>query len=216
MNIEQKIETSGIIPVVSFQNTDQALKASCALIEGGINVVEITLRTDKALESIATFKKNFPNLIVGAGTVFNRNQCEKAVENGAKFIVSPGINTGVIEWCLENAVPIFPGVVTPTEISRVINSYSINKVKYFPAEMSGGVKTIKILSTIFPNIKFMPTGGINLNNLQEYISEPSVFSVGGSWICNRNLLDNEDYQMIENNAKKAKKIIEEFKCERRD
>ena len=212
MNIEQKIETSGIIPVVSFQNTDQALKASCALIEGGIDVVEITLRTDKALESIAAVKKNFPNLIVGAGTVLNRTQCEAAVENGANFIVSPGINTDAIEWCVENFVPMFPGVVTPTEISNLIINYGINKVKYFPAEAYGGVENIKVLSEIFPNIKFMPTGGINLNNLQEYVSESSVFSVGGSWICSRNLLDNEDYQMIENNAKKAKKMTVSSYC----
>lgn len=111
---------------------------------------------------------------------------------------------------------IFPGVVTPTEISSLINNYGINRVKYFPAEVCGGVESIKILSEIFPNIKFMPTGGVNLTNIQEYISEPSVFAIGGSWICSRNLLDVEDYQMIENNAKKAKKIIEQIKYERRD
>lgn len=216
MNIEQKIERAGVVPVVSFQNTDQALKASRALIKGGINVVEITLRTDKALESIAAVKKNFPDLIVGAGTVLSLTQCKEAVENGANFIVSPGINTDAIEWCVENFVQIFPGVVTPTEISSLINNYGINRVKYFPAEVCGGVESIKILSEIFPKIKFMPTGGVNLTNIQEYISEPSVFAIGGSWICSRNLLDVEDYQMIENNAKKAKKIIEQIKYERRD
>lgn len=178
-----------VIPVVVINDVSDTIKTLSALREGGINCAEITFRTACAEQAIKIGASEFPDMNIGAGTVINREQAERAVSAGAKFIVSPGFSDEVAEFCIANEVPYYPGCVTPTEIMRAL-SYGLTVVKFFPAGVYGGLKAMKALAAPFPQIKFIPTGGVDLTNLKEYLDFDKVYAVGGSFMMKGDIVKN--------------------------
>ena len=169
-----------LIPVVVINNLAETEKIMNALKNDGINCAEITFRTDCAAEAIALAVEKFPDMNIGAGTVINAGQCEKALKAGAKFIVSPGLSEDVAKICKANGIDYFPGCVTPTEIMRALD-LGITTVKFFPANVYGGLKALKALSAPFPQVRFIPTGGVNRENLEEFLAFERIAAVGGSF-----------------------------------
>ena len=208
MDFYETVNKVGVVPVVVIEDKADAIATAKALIEGGINFMEITLRTPCALEAIELVSRNVPDMIVGAGTVLNRDAAERAVKAGAKFIVSPGFFPDVVDYCQEICLPVIPGCVTPTEINSAINK-GIKTVKFFPADVYGGIKAIKALSAPFGQIKFLPTGGVSEGNLKEFIENRSVAAVGGSWVCKKDDILNHDWEKITMLSSNAIKIIKE-------
>lgn len=182
MNVINKLNNAGIVPVVVIDDAKDTVPAAKAILAGGIDVMEITFRTAAAAKAIKAVADNCPDMLVGAGTVITLEQCQKAVEMGAKFIVSPGFDETVVKWCVDNDVTITPGCVTPSEIMAAMK-LGLNVVKFFPANVYGGLNAMKALSGPFGGIKFIPTGGVNAQNVGEYISAPFIHAVGGSWVC---------------------------------
>ena len=180
-DVLQKIEQVRLVPVVTVRKIADAKDMLEGLLEGGLPVAEICFRTECAEEAIKLAVKEYPDMLVGAGTVINGEQCERAVKAGAKFIVSPGLSEEVAKVCREKNVPYLPGVVTPTEIMEAL-SLGLTRLKFFPAGSFGGLNTIKALSAAFPQVKFMPTGGVNLANMNEYLAFSKIFACGGSWM----------------------------------
>lgn len=203
-SIMNKIAGSGIVPVVVLEKVEDAVPTAKALLEGGINVMEITFRTAAAADSIKEVSEKCPDMTVGAGTVINLEQCKKAVECGAKFIVSPGYDEETVEWCVENNIPVTPGCVTPTEIMMALK-HGLKVVKFFPAGVYGGLSAMKALSGPFPGLKFIPTGGVNAQNIGEFIAAPYVFAVGGSWVCAKKDISEGAFDRITALCKEAKK-----------
>ncbi len=182
MEVLQRLANAGVVPVVVLDDAKDAVPTAKAMVAGGIDVMEITYRTAAAPDSIKAVAENCPEMLVGAGTVLTLEQCKQAVSLGAKFIVSPGFNAEIVSWCIENGVAVTPGCVTPTEITYAVNM-GLKIIKFFPANVYGGLKAMKSLSAPFVGVKFMPTGGVNAENLSEYISAPFIHAVGGSWVC---------------------------------
>ena len=178
-----------VIPVVVIKDVNDAIPTLAALNDGGLAVAEITFRTACAEEAIRIGVKNFPYMYIGAGTVINADQAKRAVDAGAKFIVSPGLSKEVAEFCKQSGVTYFPGCVTPTEIMEAI-SLDINVVKFFPANVYGGLKAIKALAAPFNQIKFLPTGGVDLTNLKEFLECDKVYAVGGSFMMKGDIKAN--------------------------
>ena len=182
MDVLNRLANAGVVPVVVLDKVEDAIPTANAMVAGGIDVMEITFRTAAAPESIKAVAENCPDMLVGAGTILNLEQCKLAVQMGAKFIVSPGFDAQVVGWCIENGIAVTPGCVTPTEITAAVNM-GLKVVKFFPANVYGGLNAMKNLSAPFVGVKFMPTGGVNAQNLSEYISAPFIHAVGGSWVC---------------------------------
>ena len=182
MTVLDRLARSGVVPVVVLDKTEDAIHTANALLAGGVDVMEITFRTACAPECIKLVSENCPDMLVGAGTILNLEQCKLAIEMGAKFIVSPGFDAEVVSYCVENGIAVTPGCVTPTEIMAALK-LGINVVKFFPANIYGGLNAMKNLSAPFGQVKFMPTGGVNTANIKEYIDAPFIHAVGGSWIC---------------------------------
>lgn len=206
MSLHKIIENCGIIPVVVLDDAANAVPLAKALLAGGINICEITFRTAAAEESIRQIALNVPEMIVGAGTVITKEQLKAATDAGAKFIVSPGSDLEVIRYAKELGVYMLPGAVTPTEIMQLIKE-DIKVVKFFPAENYGGLKTIKALSAPFPNIKFVPTGGVSLSNLTTYLEFDKIAAVGGSWLCTKDLIKDGKWDEITKLSKEAMDIF---------
>ena len=211
MNISEKIYETGIVPVVVLNNVEDAVPLADALLKGGIDFMEITFRTECAAECISVISKEVPDMIVGAGTVLNVEQAKLAVECGAKFIVSPGLDEATVKWAIENDIPVIPGTVTPTEIMKAI-SLGLKVVKFFPADVYGGIKAIKALSAPFGQVKFLPTGGVSEANLADFIGNKSVCAVGGSWVCKKDDVLDHDWDKITALAANAVKIIKETRA----
>ena len=186
MDIYKQIEALKIVPVVKLDTAEDAAPLAEALIDGGLPIAEITFRTAAAEESIRAVSVAFPQMLVGAGTVVNVEQAERAVKAGAKFIVSPGFSPAVTKFAVEKGIPIFPGVCTPTEIMAALE-FGLKVVKFFPAKQYGGLATIKALAAPFPGIRFMPTG-VSAENLLEYLSSDKVIACGGSWMGKESLI----------------------------
>ena len=178
-----------VIPVVVIKDINEAIPTLKALKDGGINCAEITFRTACAAEAIALGVKEFPDMNIGAGTVINKEQAVKAIDAGAKFIVSPGLSVSVAEYTKEKGIPYFPGCVTPTEIMQALE-LGIDIVKFFPANVYGGLKALKALAAPFPQIKFIPTGGVDLTNLEEFLSFEKVYAIGGSFMMKGDIVEN--------------------------
>lgn len=178
-----------VIPVVVINDEKETIEILSKLREGGINCAEITFRTACAKEAIAIGTKAFEDMNIGAGTVINAEQAKSAVQAGAKFIVSPGFSDEVARYCTDEKIPYYPGCVTPTEIMRAI-SYGLNVVKFFPAGVYGGLKAMKALSAPFPQVRFIPTGGVDLGNLKEYLDFDKVYAVGGSFMMKGDIVKN--------------------------
>jgi len=184
MDIMNRLSRCGIVPVVVLDKAESALPTANALLAGGIDIMEVTFRTDAAAESIQLIADNCPDVLVGAGTIITLDQCKTAVNCGAKFIVSPGFDYDVVSWCVENSIPVIPGCVTPTEITAALK-LGLKVLKFFPAGIYGGLSAMKALSGPFGGIKFIPTGGVNGQNIGEYIAAPFVHAIGGSWVCTK-------------------------------
>ena len=182
MDVLKRLAGAGVVPVVVLDDVKDAVPTANAMVAGGVDVMEITFRTAAAPECIRAVAENCPDMLVGAGTILNLDQCKLAVEMGAKFIVSPGFDKTVVRWCIDNGVAVTPGCVTPTEITMAVN-LGLNVVKFFPANVYGGLNAMKNLSAPFVGVKFMPTGGVNAQNIHEYIASPFIHAVGGSWVC---------------------------------
>lgn len=183
------IEQYKVVPVVVLHSEEEAKAQLSALCEGGLPVAEITFRTDYAEEGIKYAIKNFPQMYVGAGTVINAEQCNRAISAGAQFIVSPGLSEEVAAVCKEKNIPYLPGCVTPTEIMKAL-SLDITTVKFFPANVYGGLAAIKALSAPFPQVKFLPTGGVNAENLSDFLAYDKIIAVGGSWMMKGDIKEN--------------------------
>jgi len=200
--ILEKIGELGIVPVVKIEKAEHALPLGKALIDGGLPIAEITFRTSAAEESIKTLTRELPKLLVGAGTVLTIGQVKKAVSAGAKFIVSPGFNPRVVDYCLENSIPVTPGINNPTQIEMALER-GIEVVKFFPSEASGGLPLLESMSAPYTGIKFIPTGGINLNNLTSYLSNKKVHACGGSWMVKTELISLGNFAEITRLTKEA-------------
>ena len=182
MDVLKRLEESIVVPVVVLENAGDAVPTAEALRAGGVDVMEITFRTAAAADAIQAVAERCPDVLVGAGTVVNLEQCKLAVERGAKFIVSPGYDEEVVSWCVEHGVAVTPGCVTPTEIMMALK-HGLKVVKFFPANVYGGLAAMKNLSAPFVGLKFLPTGGVNAANIKEYVDAPFIHAVGGSWVC---------------------------------
>lgn len=181
MNTNEFISQYKVVPVVVFNTLDEVRPKLAAMVKGGLPIAEITYRTACAGDAIKIAVEEFPEMLVGAGTVINKEQCEQAISYGAKFIVSPGFSEEVAAVCNEKNVPYLGGCVTPTEVMTAI-SYGCKIIKFFPCSNYGGLPTMKALAAAFPQVKFLPTGGISDVNLAEYLSWEKIFAVGGSWM----------------------------------
>ena len=208
MTFSEKVFETGIVPVVVLNNVEDAVPLAGALLKGGIDFMEITFRTECAAECISVISKEVPDMIVGAGTVLNVEQAKLAVDSGAKFIVSPGLDEATVKWAIENDIPVIPGAVTPTEIMKAIR-LGLKVVKFFPADVYGGIKAIKALSAPFGQVKFLPTGGVSEANLSEFASNKSVIAVGGSWVCKKDDIIKHDWNKITELSGNAVRIIKE-------
>ena len=182
MDVMQRLANSIVVPVVVLDKVEDAIPTAKAMAAGGVDTMEITFRTACAPEAIRAVAENCPEVLVGAGTIINVEQAKLAVEMGAKFIVSPGFSEEVVSWCVENNIPVAPGCVTPTEIMAAMN-HGLKMVKFFPANVYGGLSAMKNLSAPFVGMKFLPTGGVNTANIKEYVDAPFIHAVGGSWVC---------------------------------
>lgn len=203
-----KIQEIGIIPVVVLDRVEDALPLGKALIEGGLPCAEVTFRTEAAEESIRVMSENFPELLVGAGTVLTTEQVDRAVAAGAKFIVSPGLNPRIVKYCVEKGVVIVPGCANPSDIEQALEN-GLEVVKFFPAELLGGLKMIKALSGPYGNVKFMATGGISANNVREYLACDHIAACGGSWMVNGKLVKEGKFDEITELVKEAAQIVKE-------
>ena len=184
MTVMERMAKAIVVPVIVMEDAKDAVPCADALAAGGIDVMEITLRTPAALDAIKAVAEQRPDTLVGAGTVINLDQCKRAIEMGAKFIVSPGFSHEVVSHCVEHGVTVLPGCVTPTEIMYAL-SYGLDTVKFFPANIYGGLVAMKHLCAPFAGLKFVPTGGINNDNIKEFAAAPYVHAVGGSWVCTK-------------------------------
>ena len=191
----QRISQIGFVPLVVLDDPEDALPLAKALQAGGIPVAEVTFRTDAAKECIARMAQGAPEVLVGAGTVHTVEQAEAAVQAGAKFIVTPGFNPDVVDWCVKNKVDVVPGVVSPADIEQAM-SFGLTVCKFFPAAAYGGTKTLKALAGPYAGIRFLPTGGVNEENMLDYLALPNVAAVGGSFTCPDSLVKAKDWAGI--------------------
>ena len=204
MSVIERLANSVVVPVVVLDKAEDAIPTAKAMCAGGIDTMEITFRTACAPEAIKAVAENCPEVLVGAGTVLNLEQCKKAIEMGAKFIVSPGYSEEVVSWCVENEIPVLPGCVTPTEIMMALN-HGLNLIKFFPANVYGGLNAMKNLSAPFVGLKFLPTGGVNSGNIKEYVDAPFIHAVGGSWVCPKSDIAAGNWEKITNLCLEARK-----------
>ncbi|MBP3654534.1 MAG: bifunctional 4-hydroxy-2-oxoglutarate aldolase/2-dehydro-3-deoxy-phosphogluconate aldolase [Oscillospiraceae bacterium] len=204
MDVMKRLAAAAVVPVVVLEDAADAVPCANAMVAGGVDVMEITFRTAAAADSIRAVAAECPDMLVGAGTIVNLEQCKLAVECGAKFIVSPGFDEEVVAWCVENGIAVCPGCVTPTEIMAA-KKLGLNCVKFFPANVYGGLKAIKALSGPFVGMKFIPTGGVNTENIGEFIATPVIHAVGGSWVCPKADIAAHNWDKITGLCKEARK-----------
>jgi 2-dehydro-3-deoxyphosphogluconate aldolase/(4S)-4-hydroxy-2-oxoglutarate aldolase len=200
----------GLVPVVKIERDEDAVDLGRALLAGGLPCAEITFRTEAAEEAIRRISSSLPEIVLGAGTVLSVDQADRAVSAGAQFIVSPGFNQKVVDWCLRNQIPVTPGVATPTEIDMALD-VGLNILKFFPAEAMGGLATLKAIAAPYVGVKFIPTGGINLDNLGDYLAHPSVHCCGGSWLVKASLITAGRFDEITQLAREAVSVVRQVR-----
>ncbi len=206
-DIEQIFKRVPLIALVQADDADTALRTARALAQGGISVIEVLLRTDAALECLGAVARGAPECVVGAGTVLSAAQAEAALENGAGFLVSPGLDESVVDVARNAGVAVYPGICTATELQAAYN-LGLDTVKFFPAQVAGGVPALKALSSVFRMMRFIPTGGVSAANLVEYLAPPAVLACGGSWLTPAALIQNGDFAAISKLAGEAVAIAE--------
>ena len=202
----EKLEQFGIVPVVVLDDAKDAAPLAKALCDGGLACAEVTFRTDAAEESIRIMTSEYPDMVVGAGTVLTTEQVDRAVSAGAKFIVSPGLNPKVVKYCLEKNIPVTPGVVTPSEMEQAIE-LGLEVVKFFPAEPSGGLAMIKAVAAPYTMLRFMPTGGINPQNITPDLQYNKIIACGGSWMVKGSLVSEGKFDEITALTKEAVELV---------
>ena len=181
MDINELLSESCVVPLVQADEPAVAVETSRALAEGGLRVAEVVFRTDRALECLRAVADEVPEMIAGAGTVLTAEQATAALQNGAQFIVSPGLDDDVVAVAKEHGVPVYPGTMTPSEVQHAVN-LGLDTVKFFPASIAGGVPALKALASVFRTMRFMPTGGVSAGNLADFLAVPAVLACGGSWL----------------------------------
>lgn len=206
MDIIERIKQIGIIPVVSIHNLEHALPLAEALLAGGLPCAEITFRTVAAAAAITQIKQRFPEILLGAGTVLSSAQAQIALDAGAEFLVSPGTNPAVVDFCIAKNITIFPGVCTPTEIEMNL-AKGLSVMKFFPAEPAGGVKFLNAICAPYKDVRFIPTGGIDTKNIGDYLALPQVVACGGSWMVKPELMKDNNFAEIKRLSAEAVKLI---------
>lgn len=205
-DLNQKLKECGIIPVIKIQDPKKAAHLAQALWNGGMPIAEITFRTGVAGEAMRVIRDRYSEIILGAGTVLTTAQVDEAIDAGAVFIVSPGLNPRIVKYCQDKGIPIFPGVSTPSEIECALE-LGLSVLKLFPAESLGGISFIKALSGPYGQVSFLPTGGISEANLASYLSNPAVYACGGSWMVPSDLMEAGDFAGIESRVRKAVSVM---------
>lgn len=208
--ITETIQKLGVVPVVVLNHAKDALPLAKALVEGGLPCAEVTFRTDAAEESIRIMTEAYPDMLVGAGTVLTVQQVERAVQAGASFIVSPGFDPEIVDYCLQKKIPVFPGCITPSEVAQAVKR-GLKTVKFFPAEQFGGIQTIKALSAPYVGLNFMPTGGVSARNLESYLSVPAILACGGSWMVKADLVENGEFDKIRELTAQAVELVKKVR-----
>ena len=209
--MEQRLEEYGIVPVVVLKDTKDAIPLADALIAGGLSCAEVTFRTEAAEESIRLMSEKYPEMLVGAGTVLTTEQVDRAVNAGAKFIVSPGFDAEIVDYCLDKNIPVFPGCITPSEVAQAVKR-GLKVIKFFPAEQAGGVAMIKAMGAPYNMVKFMPTGGISAKNLSEYLSCSNIVCCGGSWMVKGDLITEGKFDEITALTKEAVELVKSIRA----
>ena len=208
-DMNQRISEIGVVPVIKLNNPERdAANLAKALCEGGVPVAEVTFRAAGADTAIRLMREACPDMLVGAGTVLTTEQVDKALAAGAQFVVTPGFDPELVAYCQEKDLPIYPGCTTPTDYHAALK-FGLKVLKFFPAEQSGGLAKIKAMSAPFPMFKVMPTGGISLKNLKDYLSCPVICACGGSYMVTADLIDNQKWDEIIELCKKSVEIVKE-------
>ena len=205
--IEETFAELKVVPVVVLDDAKDAEPLAKALVEGGLPCAEVTFRTEAAAESIRIMTEVYPDMLVGAGTVLTTEQVDKAVESGAKFIVSPGFDPEIVDYCIGKNIPVFPGCISPSEVAQAVKR-GLKVVKFFPAEQSGGLAMIKAMAAPYHMLKFMPTGGINTENLKEYLACDKILCCGGSWMVKGDMIKAGEFEKIKKLTQEAKELAE--------
>ena len=203
----EEISKIGIVPVIALDHVEDAAPLAKALCDGGLPCAEVTFRTAAAEESIRIMAEQFPEMLVGAGTVLTTEQVDRAVNAGAKFIVSPGLNPKVVKYCVEKGIPVTPGCSNPSDVEVAIE-LGLDVVKFFPAEQAGGIAMIKAMAAPYVGLKFMPTSGINAGNLTEYLSCDKILCCGGSWMVKGDLVKAGDFGNIRELSAETRKLVD--------
>ena len=206
--ILKQIEKIGIVPVVVLEDAKDAAPLAQALCDGGLPCAEVTFRTDAAEESIRIMSEKFPQMLIGVGTVLTIEQVDRAVAAGAKFIVSPGLNPKVVEYCVERNITVTPGCANPSDVEQAIEN-RLDVVKFFPAEQAGGLAYIKAIAAPYVGMKFMPTGGINAKNVRDYLACDKILACGGSWMVKGDLVKAGQFDKIKELVEEASNIVKE-------
>lgn len=204
--ILEELGRVGVVPVVAIERAEDAVQLGTALLDGGLPCAEITFRTAAAEGAIRQLSSSLPDITLGAGTVLSVDQAHRAVSAGARFIVSPGFNQKVVDWCLKHEIPVTPGVATPTEIDMALDK-GLEILKFFPAEALGGIKMLKAIAAPYVGVKFIPTGGINQDNLAEYLAHKSVHCCGGSWLVEGKLISAGKFDEITRLTREAVSVV---------
>ena len=194
-DILKRLSEIGIVPVIALDDAEQAVPLAKALIAGGLPAAEVTFRTEAGEEAIRRIAQACPEIVLGAGTVLNVDQCSRAIRAGAQFIVSPGYDQAVVDQCLEEGITVLPGCGAVSDLTRAANS-GLRAVKFFPAEQSGGLAFLRAVAPVFPQLRFMPTGGVNQQNVKEYLSFDRIFGCGGTWMVKKDLIRGERWDEI--------------------
>ncbi len=210
VNIAEQFEKIGVVPVVALDDAKDAKNLAKALVEGGLPCAEVTFRTEAAEESIRIMAEAYPEMLVGAGTVLTTEQVDRAIAAGGKFIVSPGFDPEIVDYCIEREIPVFPGIITPSELAQAVKR-GLKVVKFFPAESFGGVNTIKNLAAPYNMVKFMPTGGVNLNNLKNYLDYDRILCCGGTWMVKKDMIAAGDFEEIRKISAEAAAMVKEIR-----
>ena len=200
--LEEQFYDYAVVPVVVLDDAEDAAPLAEALVKGGIPCAEVTFRTEAAEESIRIMSEKYPEMLVGAGTVLTTEQVDRAVAAGAKFIVSPGFDPEIVDYCMEKNIPVFPGCVSPSEVAQAVKR-GLKVVKFFPAEQAGGLAMLKAMAAPYTMLKFMPTGGINTKNLKEYLGFSKIPCCGGSWMVKGDMIKNKEFDKITEMTKEA-------------
>lgn len=206
----QKVQDMGVVPVVVLNDAKDAAPLAKALCEGGLPCAEVTFRTDAAEQSIKIMAEQYPEMLLGAGTVLTTEQVDRAVAAGAKFIVSPGFDSEIVDYCLKKNILVLPGCITPSEVAQAVKR-GLEVIKFFPAEQFGGVSTIKALAAPYVNVKFMPTGGISAKNLKDYLSFNKIVACGGSWMVKSDLIEAGEFDTIKKMTAEAVSLVKDIR-----